>query len=212
MITGWRRLIKPYVYSTIAIGSSAATGDFICQFLEHKAGKRSTIPLYLTNLPWWDVKRTLIMCSTGMLVTTPFSFTLMRTVEHVFPGKQAKQIAKKMLTNSLMAPIGISLAFTSITLMNGKTFEQAEEKVINDMPKTFLAGTCYWPFISFINFRFIPLDYRAFIGSLAAAVWNVYISSVANKQPNESTTVLLPTTRSDSNARTIIAQQQVPAN
>ncbi|CAF3600432.1 unnamed protein product [Rotaria sordida] len=48
------------------------------------------------------------------------------------------------------------------------------------MPKTFVAGTCYWPFVSFINFRFIPLNYRPIVGSLAGAIWNIYISSAAN--------------------------------
>lgn len=88
---------------------------------------------------------------------------------------------KKMLTNILVAPIGISLVFTSVTLLKGQSFRQARAKVKTDMPKTFLAGSCYWPFVSFVNFRFVPLDYRPFVGSVAGAIWNIYISSVANK-------------------------------
>jgi hypothetical protein len=101
-------------------------------------------------------------------------------------GKQGIQIAKKMITNSLLAPIGICLVFTSVTLLKGQSLHQARVKVKTDMPKTFLAGTCYWPFVSFINFRFIPLNYRPFVGSLAGAIWNVYISSVANKPTENS--------------------------
>jgi hypothetical protein len=71
------------------------------------------------------------------------------------------------------------------------------------MPKTFLAGSCYWPFISFINFRFIPLDYRPFVGSLAAAIWNIYISSVANKTMESSNDTSLPLSRT---ATTLIAE------
>ena len=48
------------------------------------------------------------------------------------------------------------------------------------MPKTFAVGSCYWPFVSFINFRFIPLDYRPIVGSIAGALWNIYISSAGN--------------------------------
>jgi protein Mpv17 len=87
-----------------------------------------------------------------------------------------------MATNTLMAPIGISLVFTSITLLKGQSVSQAQEKVSKDMPRTFLAGSCYWPFVSFINFRFVPLDSRPFVGSVAGTVWNIYISSVANKE------------------------------
>lgn len=91
-----------------------------------------------------------------------------------------------MLTNTLLAPIGISLVFTSVTLLKGQSLHQAKVKVKNDMPRTFVAGTCYWPFVSFINFRFIPLDYRPFIASLAGAVWNIYISSVVNNTTENS--------------------------
>jgi hypothetical protein len=101
-------------------------------------------------------------------------------------GKQSIQIAKKMLTNTLLAPIGISLVFTSVTLLKGQSLREAKTKVKTDMPKTFLAGSCYWPFVSFINFRFIPLDYRPFVGSMAGAIWNIYISSVANKKVETS--------------------------
>ena len=48
------------------------------------------------------------------------------------------------------------------------------------MPKTFLVGSFYWPFVSYINFRFIPLNYRPIVGSAAGALWSIYISSAAN--------------------------------
>jgi hypothetical protein len=84
------------------------------------------------------------------------------------------------LTNSLLAPINISLVFTAIILLQGHSLRVARTKIKNDMPKTFVVGSCYWPFFSFINFRFIPLDYRPIVGSLAGALWNVYISSAGN--------------------------------
>jgi hypothetical protein len=68
-----------------------------------------------------------------------------------------------MLSNTLLAPIGISLVFTTVTLLKGQSLSEARTKVKTDMPKTFVAGTCYWPFVSFINFRFVPLDYRPFL-------------------------------------------------
>jgi hypothetical protein len=70
--------------------------------------------------------------------------------------------------------------FTSVILLNGHSLREVRRKVKNDLPKTFLAGSCYWPFVSFLNFRFIPLDYRPIVGSIAGALWNVYVSSAAN--------------------------------
>jgi len=177
---GWRSLIRPYFYSTLAIGASVTIGDGICQYLERKYDEK------MMSMSWLNKERSFIMCTTAAFVTTPWSFTLSRTVERLFPGKASIQIVKKMFANCVAAPIGISLVFTSITLLKGQSLHQAKHKVKTDMPRTFLAGMCYWPFVSFINFRFIPLDYRPFLGSIAGCIWNIYISSVANKSNETS--------------------------
>ena len=70
--------------------------------------------------------------------------------------------------------------FTAIILLQGHSFRVAKRKIKSDMPKTFAIGSCYWPFVSYINFRYIPLTYRPMVGSLAGALWNIYVSSAAN--------------------------------
>ncbi|CAF0855707.1 unnamed protein product [Didymodactylos carnosus] len=180
---GWRTLIKPYIFTTLAIGTSVTAGDLMCQYLErHKTtAQKDKGSDNASGLEWWNSQRTLIMCTSAVLVSTPYSFTLARTVERLFPGKQGIQIAKKMLTNTLMGPVGISLAFTSIGLLKGQSFEEIKLKIVHHMPQTFLLGNCYWPFVSFINFRYIPLNYRPFLGTFAGMFWNIYVSTIANK-------------------------------
>ena len=58
---------------------------------------------------------------------------------------------------ALIASIDGSFVFTFVTLLKGQYLREARTKV-----KTFQAGTCYWPFVSFINFRFMLLSYRSF--------------------------------------------------
>lgn len=48
------------------------------------------------------------------------------------------------------------------------------------MPKTFAVGSCYWPFVSYMSFRFVPVEYRPIVGSMAGALWNIYMSSAGN--------------------------------
>nr|ACD54825.1 integral membrane protein-like protein [Adineta vaga] len=193
---GWRNLIKPYLISTIGIGTSATVGDFICQYLQRNKQNKSNVTTQISSsciLPWWDRQRSLVMCISSTFVVAPWNFTVSRIIENLFPGKQGIQILKKMLTNTLLAPIGICLVFVSVTLLNGRSFHDAEIKITNDLWKTFFTGTCYWPFVSFINFRFIPLDYRPFVGSLAGAIWNIYISSIANATTDKSKQMLTET-------------------
>ena len=87
-------MIKPYIFSTLAIGTSVTAGDFICQYLErNQPGKVHSGTLAPSSssssssfLPWWNRERSRIMCTSAVLVTTPWSFTLARTVERLFPG------------------------------------------------------------------------------------------------------------------------------
>ena len=87
---GWRSLIKPYILTTVAIGTSVTGGDLICQYLEsHKKGPdgKRAVPSSTSTLSWWDRERSRVMCTTAVLVSTPWSFTLARVVERLFPGK-----------------------------------------------------------------------------------------------------------------------------
>lgn len=82
-------MIKPYVITTIAIGTSVTTGDLICQYIEsHKkdANGEPIEPPSSSSHSWWDRERSRIMCTAAVLVSTPWSFTLARVVERLFPG------------------------------------------------------------------------------------------------------------------------------
>ena len=82
-----------------------------------------------------------------------------------------KTIGKKMLLNALIAPVMISTTFISITLLSGKSFANAQQKVQKDIGPTWITGGFYWPIVGFLNFRFVPVSYRAFTGSLAGVGW-----------------------------------------
>lgn len=87
---GWHGLIKPYLISTLGFGASVTTGDFICQYFQrnsvnkhdNETGKSSS-----TQLPWWSSERSLIMCTSAVCVSAPWSFGVSRTIEWLFPGK-----------------------------------------------------------------------------------------------------------------------------
>jgi|MDSY01.2.fsa_nt_gb hypothetical protein len=42
-------------------------------------------------------------------------------------------------------------------------------------------GIFFWPPINLIRFAFVPLQWRAATGSLAAAVWGAYMASVSQR-------------------------------
>jgi Mpv17 / PMP22 family len=78
-----------------------------------------------------------------------------------------------------MAPM-ISMQFTALTLLEGKTLKDAAVRVKRDLPATATAGACYWPFIGVAQSRFVPVYNRPAVGSFAGLFWNIYLSHQAN--------------------------------
>ena len=113
---------------------------------------------------------------------TPINHYIIYTLEKFYPGNTTKVILKKMSWNIFSAPILIAISFSSnVMLQRNKGKKEALEKIKNDVLPTWMLGGCYWPFVSFLNFKYTPLAYRPLIGSLAGIIWNIFVSNQANK-------------------------------
>jgi hypothetical protein len=121
------------------------------------------------------VRRTPDRRPQGVLVA-PVSFVWNNFLERAIPGTALRAVLSKVLANGatlrphllpgvsrrrartgLFAPVQISLSFTTITLLSGKTLVDARRKVQHDLPVTFAVGGMYWPVVGFIQFRFVPV-------------------------------------------------------
>ena len=137
---------------------------------------------------WWNSRRSLSMLASGLVFSGPWQFLLMQGGERFFPGRGARAIGSKMLLNFTQAPLGISATFYLTNRFQGKHDEEAFERIRNDMPSTFALGSLYWPFVSFLNLRFVDLAYRPIVGAMAGSVWNIFVSSQANTKVAQHST------------------------
>lgn len=71
-----------------------------------------------------------------------------------------------MIGICVLAAPQMCITFSSVVALNGGTFEDMKKKIKQDIPATWLAGNVFWIPINFIQYRFIPLYYRATIGSV----------------------------------------------
>lgn len=203
----FRKLAKPFLISQVAVTGSLFTGDLICQYItydpitsvtEEEIDTKPSRPLswssrssLIANMPsswklpiWWNTERSAVMIATALLVSGPYGFTQMRIIDHFLPGRSAKDILKKVAINGLQAPVAISMAFASISLFSGKSISEAKIKISNDLGRTWMSGACYWPFVSMLTFRFVPIDFRPMSNSVAGSMWNIYLSMMAHKSGN----------------------------
>ena len=134
------------------------------------------------HLPhWWDPQRSLVMLCTGLCVSGPWSALMFTGTEWLFPGRSTRAILSKVVLNACTAPVGISLMFSTVKLLEGHSLSEAKAKVQESALTTWVTGAAYWPFVSVLNFRFVPFEWRPLFSGLAGAAWQTYMSAQAHK-------------------------------
>ena len=165
----------------VSVAASMLIGDTACQYIARdekhpppsSAPSSSPLPSVAFLSPYLpsflNPDRSLVMLLTGALVTGPWSFTTLSAAEYLFPGRAMRAVLSKVAMNGLIAPVGITLSFSTITLLEGKGWTGAQQKVKGDLGATWLTGALYWPFISALNFRFVPFTWRPLFSGIAGA-------------------------------------------
>jgi len=167
--------VRSLIQNSVTIGCSMAFGDTICQRIQHD-------PEFHAD-DWWNTERTGKFGFVGCFVSAPISYCWLLQVEHMFPGTEMRPILQKTVFNAGWAfVVSLPLMFTSFTLLNGGTFNDAAKKVKQELIPTFSAGLVYWPFVNIWMFKFVSQAARPVTNSLCGIVWNIWLSSQAGKK------------------------------
>jgi len=154
---------------TCCVVATTMTGaDMVCQGLE---GATS-----------WDHHRSLRMGLVGLVLAGPITQVQQLALERIFPGASAKTVACKVLGSAATSPFIISSQFAFVGALKGMPWNENVTKIKRDVLPTWAAGFAFWPVITSINFRFVPLPNRAVVVGCAGALWNVYLCRQANKE------------------------------
>jgi hypothetical protein len=150
----------------------------------------------------WDFKRTLRFAAYNFCVA-PLGGKWYMFLDKYFPMpvvtgvvskaiqnqamKKANGIAiKRMITDqTLFAPAGLVVFFTAMGLSETGKWEGVKEKFRDAYVPALIANYKVWPLVQFINFKFMPLQYRLPFASSIGIVWNAYLSWLNNASKQE---------------------------
>ena len=86
-----------------------------------------------------------------------------------------------MIGSCVLAAPQMSITFGSVVLLQGGNWSDVKKKVRQDIPETWMMGNVFWVPINYIQYKWIPLYYRATIGSFAGVFWNIYLARQSAK-------------------------------
>uniref|UniRef100_K1PBS3 Mpv17-like protein 2 n=1 Tax=Magallana gigas TaxID=29159 RepID=K1PBS3_MAGGI len=84
---------------------------------------------------------------------------------------------KKILADQIIAgPFFCSAFFFGMGLLEGRGRSGAVAEVKDKFLTVYLIDWCLWPPAQFINFRFLPVEYRVIYVACITLCWNVFLS------------------------------------
>lgn len=87
-------------------------------------------------------------------------------------------ITKAIVEQFSYGPAASVSFFTIMTLLEGRTFDEAKMEVREKFPQTLQVAVCFWPFFQIINFTFIKERNRVPFVALGSFIWTLFLSYV----------------------------------
>ncbi|CAG4937978.1 mpv17-like protein 2 [Colias croceus] len=98
-------------------------------------------------------------------------------LDKFLPHTDLKTVGKKILNDQLLAsPATILCFFYGLGFLEGKKISESTEEIKEKMAYVYIGDCLFWPPIQFINFYYLPTQYRVFYINIATMVYNVFLS------------------------------------
>ncbi|XP_048762316.1 mpv17-like protein 2 isoform X2 [Ostrea edulis] len=167
-----RAIITEHLLLTnvLTTGGLMGLGDVITQNLEirmDKEGKQK-----------YSLQRTERMLAVGLALGPFGHLWYSKIVDKLVPGVVSTRTAvKKILADQVVAgPFFCSAFFFGMGLLEGKGNQGAIAEVKEKFLPVYMLDWCVWPPLQFINFRFLPMEYRVIYVACITLCWNTFLS------------------------------------
>jgi len=164
---------RPMLTQCAASGFMFGMGDVIAQQAFEKKGKDH------------DFLRTARTAFYGGALFGPLLTKWLQVLNRLQFSSPVKSVMYKVyLDQSVFTPVVVGFFFGSMTLMEGKTIADAQERIKQSYVPTLLRNWCVFVPTQVINFAFVPPHLRFFTIGVVALFWNAYLSAVNAKDAN----------------------------
>ncbi|KAJ6574882.1 hypothetical protein B0H19DRAFT_1126170 [Mycena capillaripes] len=178
---------RPHTTLSVTGGCLNALGDIVAQ-TSHNILRKP----HEERTPF-DPTRTLRFFVFGAAIS-PFLGRWNAFLEKQFPlralngsGKVSlRALSKRVACDQIvMAPIGLVAFIGTMGVLEGRSRKQIAQKYSDLFMPTLATNWSVWPFLQFVNFRFMPLPYRVPFQSSCGVFWTLYLSTVNAKDEHK---------------------------
>ncbi|XP_063703893.1 mpv17-like protein 2 [Culicoides brevitarsis] len=177
--TLWNRIMTKHLllFNTVSSGGLMLFGDVAAQTIEQRLGEKTD---------GYDLARIARMTIVGTF-QGPMHHYFYGWVDKIMPKNDGKEVFKKIMLDQFVAsPLFIVSYFYPASLMEGMTMNEAHEDFQSKFWTVYKADWLIWPPCQFINFYFLPLQYRVLYINAITTLYNVFLCYVKHQQHKKS--------------------------
>ncbi|KAJ8761820.1 hypothetical protein K2173_004669 [Erythroxylum novogranatense] len=133
----------------------------------------------LTGIRKLELRRLLLKVVFGFAYLGPFGHFFHIMLDKIFKGKKnTKTVAQKVVVEQLTASPWNTFLFLIYygAIIEGRPWIQVKAKVKKEYPKVQFTSWTFWPVVGWINYQYVPLQFRVIFHSTIACAWGIFLS------------------------------------
>ncbi|GLU08203.1 hypothetical protein SLE2022_251270 [Rubroshorea leprosula] len=143
------------------------------------AGFSDVVAQKISGIKRLQLRRLLLIMLYGFAYGGPFGHFLHKLMDKIFKGKKnTKTIAKKVLLEQLISSPWNNFFFMTYygLVIEGRPWTLVKNKVRKDYPTVQLTAWKFWPIVGWINYQYMPLQFRVLFHSFVASCWAIFLN------------------------------------
>jgi len=136
-----------------------------------------------------DLKRTFAASLVGLFYFGPAAHFWYGNIFRLFPGTTLVSILQKAAMGQMFFGPSFTCIFFASALIQSGSFSLGNwfQKIKQDLFGAWVAGIGFWPLVDLISYGLVPPRYIPLFVNVCSLVWNIYLSTVANRQAKTNT-------------------------
>mmetsp|Transcript_26203 Transcript_26203/g.38819 ORF Transcript_26203/g.38819 Transcript_26203/m.38819 type:complete len:231 (-) Transcript_26203:312-1004(-) len=172
---------RPILANSCSGFGTFAVGDILSQMVAQSSEGNNSATI--------DVMRAVRTGTVGVLMNGFMLHFWYRSLDRIFGSamKNVKMVVFKCFVDQLVyAPFSIGVFFTYASINRGGSigdiYDTMTKKSNESFLETWAADCMIWPWVNFLNFRFVPIYMRPTFIGMAQVMWQTYLSTVGHKE------------------------------
>lgn len=143
------------------------------------AGTSDAIAQKISGIKKLQIRRLLLIMLYGFAYGGPFGHFLHKLMDKIFKGKNDNStVAKKVLLEQLTSSPWNNMFFMMYygLVVEGRAWGLVKSKVVKDYPSIQLTAWKFWPVVGWVNYQYMPIQFRVLFHSFVASCWGIFLN------------------------------------